>query len=64
MAKSKWKNMKKCWCLKKFLPETPNQVHCCLRHGRIWTRAHEGEWGADLIKNDPAYALIWYDYVR
>ena len=57
-------NMKTCWCGKIFDAVPENRVHCCLRHGRIWTRAHEGKWGADLIKNDPAYALIWYDHVR
>lgn len=61
----RWKGASRtCWCLKKFTPKTPGQKHCCTRHERIWTRAHQGKWGTDLIEKDPAYALVWYSYIR
>ena len=55
--------MKTCFCGKEFEPRYWNQVHCCPRHERIYTRARRSEYGKALIKEKKA-ALRYYSYVE
>jgi len=65
MSKSDWQHTRRtCWCGETFLPKSAAQRHCCTRHERIYTRARKGAWGRNLIKENPAFALVWYAYIQ